>query len=67
MDESESEKVAHREQLRRALAAEMSWHSAVLEGLTVTPDAMADTDRYVAGEIDLDELVRRTRDRYGRE
>lgn len=67
MSESASEEGETREQLRRALAAEMSWHSAVLEGLAATPEAMADTDRYVAGEIDLDELVRRTRDRYGLE
>ena len=60
---SESEGTDPREQLQQVLAAEMSWHHAALEDLTATPEAMADTDRYVAGEIDLNELTRRTHNR----
>ena len=60
-----SEAADAREQLQQVLAAEMSWHHAVLEDLAPTPAAMADTDRYVAGDIDLDELARRSQERRG--
>lgn len=60
-----SEAADAREQLQQVLAAEMSWHHAVLEDLAPTPAAMADTDRYVAGDIDLDELARRSHERRG--
>ena len=60
-----SEAADAREQLQQVLAAEMSWHHAVLEDLAPTPAAMADTDRYVAGDIDLDELTRRSQERRG--
>lgn len=60
---SESEALKAREQLQHVLAAEMSWHHAVLEDLAPSPAAMADTDRYVAGDIDLDELTRRPQQR----
>lgn len=55
---SKSETIDAREQLQQVLAAEMSWHHAVLEDLAPTPATMADIDRYVAGDIDLDELAR---------
>lgn len=51
-----------REQLQQALAAEMSWHHAALERLVTVPEAMADTDRYVAGRMSLAQLVGRIRD-----
>ena len=51
-----------REQLQQALAAEMSWHHAALEPLATVPQAMADTDRYVAGQGSLTQLVRRIGD-----
>jgi hypothetical protein len=51
-----------REQLQQVLAAEMSWHHAALAHLVTVPKAMADTDRYVAGEISLTQLVHRIRD-----
>lgn len=60
-----SEAADAREQLQQVLAAEMSWHHAVLEDLAPTPAAMADTDRYVAGDINLDELARRSQERRG--
>lgn len=65
LSEPKSEAADAREQLQHVLAAEMSWHHAVLEELAPTPAAMADTDRYVAGDIDLDELVRRSQERRG--
>ena len=60
-----SEAADAREQLQQVLAAEMSWHHAVLEDLAPTPAAIADTDRYVAGDIDLDALTRRSHERRG--
>jgi hypothetical protein len=51
-----------RDQLQQVLAAEMSWHHAALESLATVPKAMADTDRYVAGEISLTQLAQRIRD-----
>ncbi|WP_298592111.1 hypothetical protein [uncultured Kocuria sp.] len=65
LSEPKSEAADAREQLQQVLAAEMSWHHAVLEDLAPTPAAMADTDRYVAGDIDLDELARRSQERRG--
>jgi hypothetical protein len=51
-----------REQLQQALAAEMSWHHATLKHLATVPKAMAGTDRYVAGQVSLTQLVRRIGD-----
>lgn len=65
LSEPKSEATDAREQLQHVLAAEMSWHHAVLEDLAPTPAAMADTDRYVAGDIDLDELTRRSQEHRG--
>ena len=62
-EESESAALKAREQLQHVLAAEMSWHHVVLEEITPSPAVMADTDRYVAGDIDLDELTRRSQQR----
>lgn len=40
-------------------------HSAYLEGLLVSAEFSEDSEDYVAGEITAEELVRRTRERYG--
>jgi hypothetical protein len=40
-------------------------HSSAMEGLEPTPEFRADAAAYVEGEIDVDELGRRTRARYG--
>lgn len=40
-------------------------HSGAMEGLSVTPVTRADAEHYIAGRIDSDELVARTRARYG--
>ena len=40
-------------------------HSGEMEGFTVDPATKNDSDDYVAGEIDSDELVARARARYG--
>ena len=40
-------------------------HSGEMEGLSVTDATKADTDEYVTGQIDLDELAAKVRARYG--
>lgn len=40
-------------------------HSGEMEGFTVDPATKHDSDDYVAGVIDSDELVARARARYG--
>ncbi len=40
-------------------------HSAEMEGLSLSPAMLADAELYIAGDIDADELVERTRQRYG--
>lgn len=50
------------ERSRRLLEA---IHSVEMAGLRVTADTYADADDYVDGLIDSDELVARTRARYG--
>lgn len=40
-------------------------HSGEMEGLRVDTDTQADAAEYIAGRIDSDELVARTRARYG--
>ena len=53
------------QQLERAAAMAEATHSAYLSGLTITPESLADGGAYVRGDIDIDELVRRVRARYG--
>lgn len=53
-----------RQQERAAALAEAT-HSAYLEGLTITPETLADGEAYVRGDIDIDEVIRRVRARYG--
>ena len=40
-------------------------HSAEMEGLSLSPAMLADAELYIAGHIDADQLVERTRQRYG--
>lgn len=40
-------------------------HSAEMEGLSLSPAMLADAELYIAGDIDADQLVERTRQRYG--
>ena len=49
----------------RAASIAEATHSAELEGLTVSPASMADPQEYVRGRIDVYELGRRVRARYG--
>ena len=49
----------------RAGAVAEATHSAELEGRTVSPAALADGEEYARGDIDVDELGRRVRARYG--
>ena len=42
-------------------------HSAAMEGLHVTTTTRAEMDRFAEGGLEVEELVRRTRARYGLE
>lgn len=42
-----------------------SAHSGEMEGFSVTPETHANADSYINGAIAADELVARTRERYG--
>lgn len=53
------------EQQERARRVAEALHSVRMEGLSVTDATYADAELYVAGAIDADELVDRTRGRYG--
>ena len=50
---------------RRDDLVEQARHSALLEGLLVSKEFVADSESYAAGEISSDELVRLTRERFG--
>ncbi|CEI30267.1 Putative uncharacterized protein [Propionibacterium freudenreichii subsp. freudenreichii] len=50
---------------QRAQRVADAMHSSEMEGLTVGAATRADADLYVEGAIDSDELVARTRARYG--
>lgn len=54
---------AIREERARSVADGI--HSAAMEGADVTDEYRHDADEYVDGRIDADELVARTRARYG--
>jgi hypothetical protein len=49
----------------RAQRVAAALHNGAMEGAEVTPATRADAADYVAGRIDADELVARTRLRYG--
>lgn len=53
------------EQARRRRAVDATRHSSEMEGGRSTPEVRADQEAYVAGEISADQLVERTRARYG--
>lgn len=55
---------ASERELRERIVADAA-HSSGMEGLTASPEYRADATAFVAGEIDADELVARTRARYG--
>lgn len=50
---------------RRRQHVDDARHSAALEGRKVTAATHEDQEAYVEGRIDLDELGRRVRERYG--
>ena len=49
----------------RELAVDDARRSSELEGARSTPATRADQDAYVRGEIDIEQLSRRVRERYG--
>lgn len=52
---------------RRRSVLEQAEHSGEMEGQPITAETRADGEDYVSGRIDVDELVARTRTRYGLE
>lgn len=50
---------------RRRTILEQAEHSGEMEGFHLTAAARADGEDYIAGRIDVDELVARGRARYG--
>ena len=50
---------------QRRFALEQAEHSGEMEGLHIDPATRADAEEWVAGCIDVDELVARGRARYG--
>ena len=50
---------------QRWFALEQAEHSGEMEGLHIDPATRADAEEWVAGRIDVDELVARGRARYG--
>lgn len=65
MDATGASPISAAERERRARMVAEAAHSSAMAGLKSTPEFRADADAFVAGEIDLDELGRRTRARYG--
>ncbi|MFT8663348.1 MULTISPECIES: hypothetical protein [Bifidobacterium] len=57
--------IDEREKARRRAAFEDGIHSAYLDGGMVTDAFRADAEEYVNGLIDLDEMHKRLRNRYG--
>lgn len=49
----------------RERRVQQAMHSGEMEGFTVDPATKRDSDDYIAGIIDSDELVARARARYG--
>ena len=56
--------IAPAERARR-IALEQAEHSGEMEGLHISPATRADAEEWVAGHIDVAELVARGRARYG--
>ena len=57
--------IDEREKARRRAAFEDGIHSAYLDGGMVTEAFRADAEEYINGIIDLDEMHKRLRNRYG--
>jgi hypothetical protein len=53
------------ERARRERAVADAAHSSAMEGLESGPEYRADAAEFIAGDIDIDELGRRTRARWG--
>jgi hypothetical protein len=53
------------DQAARERAVSEAVHSAGMEGLTLSDEALADAELYVVGEIDVDELIHRAHMRHG--
>lgn len=53
------------ERSEREILVQQATHSALLEGLSVSPEFGRDSNDYVAGTITADELVLLTRKRLG--
>ncbi|NUR90289.1 MAG: type II toxin-antitoxin system Phd/YefM family antitoxin [Nonomuraea sp.] len=64
--ENYEELQALRERFERAEAVASAWGSVTAEGLVPTPGSAHDTDDYIAGKIDADELLRRALNRHQR-
>lgn len=62
-DEKNRISPAERE-LRERVVADAA-HSSAMEGLEASPEYRIDAAAFVSGEIDVDELGRRTRARWG--
>ena len=52
-------------EVNRARQVASMVHSAAMEGLHVTAAARAELDHFAEGGLEVEELVRRTRARYG--
>ncbi len=52
-------------EVERRFAMEQAEHSGEMEGLHVSPETRADAEEWITGRIDVDELIARTRARYG--
>ena len=58
-------RISTAEQAERERVIVAAIHSGEMEGLCVTDETRADTDKYIAGALDLDELATTVRARYG--
>lgn len=65
MATTKTRQISAAELQRRAAATEASIHSAALEGQELSPADAADSEAYVRGDLTLEELGQRTRERYG--
>lgn len=58
-NDTKAETISRAEQLAQVQ------HSLAMENVEMTPQGEADAQEYVDGRIDIDELIRRGRARYG--
>ncbi len=64
---SDAPQLSPAEIARRRFELEQAEHSGKMEGLHITPAARADAEEWAAGRMDIDEVIRRGRARYGLE